>query len=428
MKNQYHLLATKRFLPLFLTQFLGAFNDNIFKNALVIMITIRLGGLTNSPAPLLITLAAGLFILPFFLFSSTAGQWADKYDKSMLIRHIKTAEIIIMAIGMVGFITINIPLLMGVLFLMGSQSAFFGPLKYAILPDHLSQDELLAGNALVETATFIAILCGTITGGIFIMGANGPAKVAMFTLGLAVLGRLISSTIPSAPAVQPELKINYRLFSQTWSSMVYFAHDRYLFRTMIAVSWFWFIGASILSQLPTYGQRVLLGDELVITFLLTAFSVGIGCGSLLCNTVLKGRISLRMLSIAALGMSLFLLDLYWLNNTPAPTNQHAIDYSFSTFLTQWAHIRVLFDLTALAICGGVYIVPLYAVIQQRAPADHRARAIANLNVLNALFMVISALLMMGLLSLKLTIPEIFLTLAIMNIMLLPWFHKLSKNA
>ena len=409
--NQFQLLASRRFLPLFITQFLGAFNDNIYKNALVIFIAFTLADQAGMNSSVLVILAAGLFILPFFLFSAFAGQLADKYEKSMLIRRIKIAEIIIMLAAACGFYFLNLVFLLLVLFCMGAQSAIFGPLKYGILPQLLSESELTGGNGMTQMGTYIAILCGTVTGGILIaIKPEGIYLVSALVVIIAILGWLSSRFIPLAPAVVPDLYINRNIPAEIIHILRYSLEDRTLFWHILAISWFWFFGATFLSVIPAYTRDVLSGDEYLATLLLTAFSVGIGTGSLLCERLSRRRIEPGLVPIGAAGLCLFAIDLFLAGGNQIDNNSVFI---LANFLQQngW---RVLLDLSLIGLFGGLYIVPLYASVQQQAKPDHRGRIIAANNILNAFFMVMSAVLTIGLIALEITILQIFMIIAVLH--------------
>ena len=402
--SQFNLLNSKRFLPLFVTQFLGALNDNIYKNALVIFIAFTIADQTEIESSILVIIAGGLFILPYFLFSATAGQLADRYEKSILIRRIKLMEILIMGLAVVGFITQSLMMLMTVLFFMGMQSTFFGPLKYGILPQHLKLHELTGGNGLVQMGTYIAILGGTIIGGALIALDNyGIAIVSIIVLGVAFGGWFVSRYIPVADAADETLTIDWNFLSQTIYILRYVISEKGIFVAIIAISWFWFIGATYLSLVPTYTRDILMGNELVTTGLLTAFSIGIGSGSLICEKLSSGKIEPGLVPIGALGLTIFAIDLFFIG-TPAVGGQMAME--LSEFLREPIHWRVLFDLTMIGFFGGIYIVPLYAMVQHRANEQLRARVIAATNILNALFMVVSAIIVIALIKLSFSIPEI----------------------
>ncbi len=412
----FALLKQRRFGPFFWTQFSGAFNDNLFKNALILLIAYQgaqlATGLDNN---ILINVAAGLFVLPFFLFSATAGQIADKMEKSRLIRAIKVLEIGIMVMAAVALVLGNVWLLLGVLFLLGTQSAFFGPVKYGLLPQHLHEQELVAGNGLVEMGTFVAILLGTIAGGLLIAtGAGGPMWVAGAVLLVAVAGYLLSRLIPWTPAVDPGLKINWNVFTETIKIVGFMRQKRAVFLSIIGISWFWFFGALYLTQFPNYTHVILGGNELVGTLLLATFSIGIGLGSILCDRMAGQKVEIGLVPFGSIGLSIFAIDLYFaVPYAAVATETLAGPMAFLSEPWAW---RVIADIFLLSLFGGFYIVPLYALIQQRSKRSHLSRIIAGNNIINALAMVLAAV--MGALFLGvfgLTIAETFLVVALMNV-------------
>lgn len=405
-----NLLGTRRFGPFFWTQTLGAFNDNVFKNALVILVSFGIAGLSQDQINLYVNLAAGLFILPFFLFSATAGQLAEKYEKSRLIRIIKFGEIGIMGLAVIGLYLGQVPFLLGVLFLMGAQSALFGPVKYSILPQALRPAELISGNAWVEAATFLAILLGTMLGGWLIARSYGVPGVSIVIVAIAVLGYLTARAIPTAPAAAPDLKINWNAFSETWRNIAFMRSNRTVFLSVLGISWFWFYGATFLAQLPNWTKLNLGGNEQVVTCLLTVFSLGIGLGSLLCERLSGHKVEIGLVPLGSIGLSLFGVDLYF----AAPGEAVTTGLGAAAWLAQAGSIRVLVDLLLIGVAGGLFIVPLYALIQTRSAASHRSRIIAGNNILNAAFMVASAMLAIALLKLGLNIPQLFLAAAILN--------------
>jgi len=414
--SQYSLMKSRQFLPLFCVQFLGAMEDNIFKNALIIFITFTLADTLAVNSSILVALSGGVFILPYFLFSATAGQVADKYEKSYLIRRITFSEVMIMAFALTGFISQSVVILMTVLFLTGIQSAFFGPLKYAILPQHLRMEELTGGNGMIQMGTFLAILIGTIIGGMLVaIEGYGIYLVSLLAVTVAAAAWIASWYIPVAPASDDRIRIDWNMARQTWHILRYSCADKNVFIAIIAVSWFWFLGATYLSLVPTYTRDVLLGDERVATILLTAFSLGIGAGSLLCERLSKGGIEPGLVPIGALGLTLFAIDLF-ITGTPH-VHQGAAAMGASEFLTYFVHWRILFALTAIGFFGGIYIVPLYAMVQHRSSPEYQARIIAANNILNAIFMVASALLLIVLIKLALTIPQIYLVLGVLNLII-----------
>jgi hypothetical protein len=408
--NQFGLLTERRFGPFFWTQALGAFNDNVFKNALVIMITFQAAQLSAGQVNLYVNLAAGLFILPFFLFSATAGQVAEKYEKSALIRWVKLLEIGIMLLAVLGFWLGSVGFLMAVLFLMGTQSALFGPVKYAILPQHLRDHELVGGNGLVEMGTFIAILLGTMLGGWQIALAGGNFWVGGTLVAIAVAGYAVSRFIPAAPAMAPELSINWNPVTETWRNFQFMRTNRTVFLSVLGISWFWLYGATFLAQLPAYTKQYLGGDESVVTLMLTVFSLGVGAGSLLCERLSGRKVEMGLVPLGAIGLTLFGLDLYFAK----PDVAAVTGLAWREFLDAPGNGRVAFDLLMTGVFGGFYIVPLYALIQSRSEPSHRSRIIAGNNILNALFMVVSAVVSILLLDAGLTIPELLLTVALMN--------------
>ncbi|MBY0340862.1 MAG: MFS transporter [Rhodocyclaceae bacterium] len=416
MSTQFGLLREARLLPLFLTQFLGAFNDNVMKNAMVILIAFRGSELSTLDPGILVNACAGIFILPFFLFSASAGQLADKFEKSGLIRWVKLLEILITALAVIGFWQLSLPWLLGALFLMGTHSALFGPLKYAILPQHLRPEELVGGNALIESSTFLAILLGTIVGGLLI-GMTAPVWAGLACLVIALLGYACSRAIPAAAAADPGLRLNHNPLVETWRNLAEARHDKGLFIIMAAISWFWFYGAMFLSQVPAF-TRDLGGNESVTTLFLASFSIGIGIGSLLCERFSRGRIEAGLVPLGLIGLSLFAVDLY------LATAAHAVaSGSAMHFLSQPGSLRILLDLTMIGVAGGIYCVPLYTLLQTRARASHRSRSIAATNILNSLFMVAAALLAMLLLGQGLAALDLFLITGLLNLGVGFWLHR-----
>jgi hypothetical protein len=396
------LIASRRFGPLFATQFLSAFNDNALKNALVLIVAYRTDSGGGS-APLLIPLAGGLFILPFFLFSAVAGELADSHDKARLVRLIKLVEIAVMGLAAVGVLAGNVPLLLGLLCAMGVEAAFFGPIKYAILPDLLAPEELLLGNALVEAGTFLAILLGAIAGILVALGDGGFA-VAALMLAVAVAAWGASFGIPATAPEAIRRRPSWNLLAATARLLRDAAGTAVPFRAMLAISWFWLIGATLLAQFPSYVRFVLGAEESVVTLFLTVFSVGIAVGSLVCNRVLGGRVSPRVVPWGALGIGAFAIDLWLATPAPAP----AALAGLAAFLAAPPHWRILADLFGMSVSGGIFIVPLYVLLQVASAAGHRARAIAANNVVNAAAMVLSAVATIALLAAGVSIPDLFL--------------------
>ena len=409
--SQFSLMQERRFAPFFMTQFLGAFNDNVFKNALVIMITFQVAGLTSDQINGMVNLCAGLFILPFFLFSASAGQLADKYEKSMLIRWIKLLEIVVMLGAAVAFYLDSVYALITLLFLMGAQSSLFGPVKYGILPQHLREDELVGGNGLIESGTFLAILIGTLLGGVLIGIDGGKYWVSLAIVVLAILGYWASCYIPPAAATDPELEFNYNPFSETWHNLCSAHKNRTVFLSVLGISWFWFYGATVLAQLPNYTRLTLGGNESVVTVLLTLFSLGIGLGSLACERLSGHKVELGLVPFGSIGLTVFGIDLYF----AAPFAQESATLiGAAEFIQQPMHWRVMLDIVLIGLFGGFYIVPLYALVQSRSEVSHRSRIIAANNIINALFMVVSAILAILLLGAGLNIPQLILVTALMN--------------
>ncbi len=402
-----NLLHQRRFLPLFVTQFLGAFNDNLFKNTLILLIVY--GG-TRSAEDIgaFSALAGGIFILPFFLFSATFGQMADKWEKTIFVRATKILEIGIMILASIGFYLNHIPLLLGALFLMGTHSTLFGPVKYSVLPQHLHRDELVAGNGLIEMGTFIAILLGQMLAGI-LMSENLLLASCVAMILVAIIGYISARQVPVAPATDPQLQINWNIFSETWRLLKYSKQNWTVFQSMLGISWFWFYGATILSQLPVYAKANLGADETVFTLLLAIFSIGIGVGSLLCDRLSQGRIEIGLVPLGSIGLSVFAIDWALIDVKPA-----AELLSISQFLTANSSIHVLIAMFLIGVFGGFFTVPLYALIQTRTPRSHQSRVIAANNVLNALLMVISAVFAGTLLKSGLSIPMLILVVAVMN--------------
>ncbi|WP_299013985.1 MFS transporter [uncultured Photobacterium sp.] len=408
--NQFSLLGTKRFLPFFITQGLGAFNDNLFKNVLLLFIAFS-GLYTQESSTTLINLAAGLFILPFFLLSPIGGQLADKYEKSALIRKIKLAEMVITSVGAVALWFNFVPCLLVVLFLMGAQSALFGPVKFSLMPQHLVEEELVGGNAIVEMGTFVAILGGTVAAGLLFSVEHSMLWIAISVLALSMMGYLASRSIPHAKANDSTLSVNWNPFSQLVKTIRNARKNKTIFLSILAISWFWFVGATYLTQLPHFARDYLGGNPQLVTLLLTVFSIGIAIGSLICEKLSGGKIELGIIPIGACGISVFGIDLYFACQQVAVETNIAV----LAFLAVSENIRLLVDLALVSAFGGVFVVPLNALIQQRSEAKIRAQTIAANNVMNALFMVLSAATAVLLLNVfDFTILELFLTVSIVN--------------
>lgn len=419
--NQYQLLKERRFAPYFCVQFLGAMNDNVFKNALLILFAFQTTQITSLDSNTLINLAAGLFILPFFLFSATFGQFADKYEKAHLIQITVLIEAVIMVMGAVGFYLQSLSLLLSALFLGGVQSALFGPVKYSILPQHLKREELTGGNGLVEMGTFVAILIGTILGGLLIGDRQmGTTWVAIATISFSCLGFAISFLIPRSPPPDPALKINWNPVTETLGNLRFAKKNRTVFLSMLGISWFWFYGATFLSQFPNYAKNVLGGNEQVVTIMLVLFSIGIGVGSLLCERLSGRKVEIGLVPFGSIGLTLFGVDLFFAApDMPPPELAGAAE-----FLRQPGNWRVMFDLLMIGAFGGFYIVPLYSLVQTRSGKSHLSRVIASNNILNAFFMVVSAIMAIVLLGLGMTIPQLLLATALLNALVAIYIYTL----
>ncbi|MFZ6050118.1 MFS transporter [Pseudomonas sp. CR3202] len=419
--SQFALLGTRRFLPFFVTQLLGAFNDNIFKQSLILAILYKLA--ISGDKSVFTNLCALLFILPFFLFSALGGQFGEKFAKDALIRAIKLAEVAIMAVGALGFFFDSLPLLFLALFAMGTHSALFGPVKYSILPQVLQENELVGGNALVEMGTFLAILAGTISAGIMMSVERYEPVVACAIVITASLGYLASRGIPRAAAALPELKLDWNIFRQSWRIMRLGLGQRpSVSRSLVGNSWFWFLGAVYLTQIPAYSKELLHGDESVVTLILTVFSVGIALGSMLCERLSGGKVEIGLVPFGSIGLTLFGLLLWW-HSGEFP--QGAVPHDWLALLGHGQAWLILADILGIGLFGGFYIVPLYALIQARTAENERARVIAANNILNALFMVVSAIASILFLSVAgLSIPELFLVVSLMNIAVNSYIFKI----
>jgi 1-acyl-sn-glycerol-3-phosphate acyltransferase len=420
-RSQFRLLAERRFGPFFSVQFLGALNDNVFKQALVVLLAYQTASFTTMSSDTLQNLAQALFILPFFLFSASAGQLADKYEKSRLITVTVALELGVMMLGAAGLFMKSLPLLLTALFLGGVQSALFGPVKYAILPQHLKESELVGGNALVETGTSIAILAGMILGGWLIAHpAWGIAGIAVLTCAISASGIVLSRFIPKAPAPDPGLALNPNPVQETWRILLFAAANRTVFLSILGISWFWLYGATLVTQFPNLTRNVLQGNEQVVTLLLVVFSIGIGAGSLLCERLSGHKVELGLVPFGSIGLTLFGIDLGLAAAVPSAGT--ALD--LGEFLHQPTSWRVLADLMMIGVFGGLYIVPLYALVQSRSEPTHRSRIIAANNVLNALFIVAAAGISIGLLAAGLSIPQLIVVAALMNAAVALYIYRL----
>ncbi len=419
------LLCTKSFFALFWVQFLGAFNDNLFKNALVMLITFRLSQ-SNGETGLLITLAAGLFILPFFLFSGLAGQLADRYPKSFLIQKIKLAEVVVMLLGAIALLNLQLELLFLTLFLMGTQSAFFGPIKYSVLPEILEEKSLMQGNALFSGSTFIAILFGTILGGIGVLMPNGTTVMSLAIIGVALLGYAVSLLLEPSKIHNQDLQIEANIFKSSWQLIALCKDYQTSFFAVIAISWFWFLGAVMLSQIPTLVKYNLLAGEGVVTAFLSVFSIGIALGSGLVSKFFKNDVDLKWHGLFLGLISLLLVAMVWMIDLSA---QFLFLYSespgllsFNEFISIWPLNSLLILLLLIALFGGAYIVPLYTLLQTQTPTKVRARMVAVNNIFNAFLMVLSAILVMIGFVLSLSLLNILLCLAALNLSIGLWIQ------
>src|ERR1700761_2576703 len=421
-ESQFRLLSERRFASFFWTQFLGAMNDNVFKIGFTSLVTYQTARFSGVDAKTAAFLISAIFILPFVLLSATSGQIADKYDKAMLTRFVKTFEIAVMLIGGTGFWLHSAPLLYLCTFLMGVHSTLFGPVKYSYLPQHLAKTELVGGNGMVEMGTFVAILIGTIIGGEaagFV--EHGAVVLACACVGIALVGRVVSMFVPATPAPQPDLQINWNPVSETWRNLKIAHENRTVFLSLLGISWLWFVGATFLSSFFNFAKDVLSANPDVVTVLLGTFSIGIGLGSLMCERLSKRRIEIGLVPLGSIGMSVFAIDLFFASHALPPA-AHLL--SVGEFLTMPANWRVLADLFLLAMFGGLYSVPLYALIQSRSQPSHRARIIAANNILNSLFMIVSSLMAVALTSAGFSIPAIFLVTALLNIVVATYIYSL----
>lgn len=421
--NQFALLKQRRFAPFFWVQFLGAGNDNIFKFAFTVLATYgaaQWGGLDAKVAGAVI---GGIFILPFVLFSATAGQIADKYDKDRLIRFVKSFEIAVSLVIAAGFIwRLPMALFAGV-FLMGLHSTLFGPVKFSYMPQNLEESELTGGNGLVEMGTFVAILLGTMLGGALVgIPEVGPHYVAYVTIGAAVLGRVAAGLVPHSPASDPGIRINWNPFTETWKNLKYAKDNRTVFLSMLGISWLWFFGAIFLTSFTGFAKDVLGGNEQVVTLLLATFSIGIGIGSLLCEKMSGNKVEIGLVPFGSIGMTVFAVDLYFASRGMQPSGL----VGAAEFIKHGTSWHVMADLFLLAMFAGFYSVPLYALIQSRTEKSHVARVIAANNILNALFMVVASIMSAVLLSsaVGFTLPQLFLVTAILNALVAIYIYTL----
>ncbi|OLF39429.1 MFS transporter [Psychrobacter sp. Cmf 22.2] len=429
MANQFQLFKRRRFNAMFFTQFLGAFNDNIFKQALILVLTYTAASQIGVEVSILNNLAAMLFILPYFLFSALAGQIADKFEKSKLTRFVKLLELVIMTVAAIGFVFEWYALLFVALFLMGTHSTFFGPIKYAYLPQAMQKDELVGANGLFQMGTSLAILLGMIVAGVLTQLPQSLYWISATVVVVALLGYMAARFIPMTPAMQPNLTINWNILTTSIATVRYLYSLPFLFFVILGNSWFWFYGATFLTQTPEFSKVILQGDESVVIFLLTLFSVGVSIGSLLCKSLTKNQVSLRLLPFGIAGLSIFAVDLYFsLSGLDIDLTSNTL-LGISDVFGRSGSLRVFADLFFLGFSGGLYIVPLYASMQAYAPKSHRARIVGANNIFNAIFMVTSAIFAIVVLNtLNLSLPQLFLVTGVLNIIFGVFLYtKLNKH-
>lgn len=417
--GQFRLLRERRFAPFFLAQALGAFNDNLLKNVLVLAATYQTARFTHLDPKLLVNLAGGLFILPFVLFSGVAGQLADRFDKTRVLRAVKAAEILIMAIAAGGFVSHSLTLLLASLFLMGVHSTFFAPAKYGLLPQILKPAELVGGNALLEMGTFVAILLGT-TGAGVLAGRDSTPLVGGALLAVAAAGLAASLFIPRLPPAAPGLRVDWNPWTSSWANISAARESRPVFLSLLGLSWFWFYGALVLAQLPVYCRFVINSGEAVVTLMLVDFAAAVGLGSLLCERLSGRKVEIGLVPFGSLGLTVFAVDLA-LASPAAPATQAL---TVREFLVQPHAWRILIDLFGIGLFGGFYVVPLYAMVQERAPAQKLSRVIAANSILNALFMVAAAAFGALVLAAGLSVPQLLLLTAALNLGVAAYIYSL----
>ena len=428
--SQFSLLKQRRFSPFFWTQFCGAANDNIFKVGFTSLVTYQTALFEGVDAKTAAFVISAIFILPFVLFSATSGQLSDKFDKARVMRFVKSLEIAIMVVGGAGFLLHDVRLLYACTFMMGVHSTLFGPVKYAYLPQHLNERELVGGNGMIEMGTFVAILVGTIVGGeLADLGVAGPTVIAAVCLIVAIVGRVVVAFVPPSPSDQPDLRINWNPFTETWRNLKLAKQERAVFLSLLGISWLWFFGATFLTSFFNFSKDVLGGDPQVVTLLLAIFSIGIAFGSLLCERLSRGKVEIGLVPFGSIGMTVFAIDLYFASHRLSPANVASSSLlGMLAFVTdetnRFAHWRVMIDLFLLALFGGLYSVPLYAMIQSRSAPSHRARIIAANNILNSLFMIVSSVMAIVLFSFGFTIPQLFLVVGLLNAVVAIYIYTL----
>lgn len=416
---------------MFITQFMGAFNDNLFKQALLLVLTYNVASQMGMEISTLNNLAAMLFILPYFLFSALAGQLADKYEKSKLTVNIKILEIVIMVIAVFGFFMQLYWLLFVALFLLGTQSTFFGPIKYAYLPQVMHEDELVGANGLFQMGTSLSILLGMIVAGVLTQLTNAYVWICTTVVLVAIVGLMGAKNIPNTPATQPNLTVNWNIITTSWQTIQFLYGFPLLFFIILGNSWFWFYGATFLTQVPEFSKTILHGNEVVVIFMLGLFSVGVSIGSLLCKQFTKNQVSLKLLPFGIAGLSVFAINLFFSLRGIGDIQISADKLlGITELLAVDGSVRVFTDLFFLGFSGGIYIVPLYAYMQAYAPKSHRARVIGANNIFNAIFMVTSAIVaIMALSVLSLSLPQLFLITGVLNLIFGGFLYlKLHKHA
>ena len=429
MQDSLHLLRTRRFLPLFTTQFLGAFNDNLFRTAMVMLVIYGIYRDATQEATFS-AIAGGLFILPFFLLSALAGQLADAGDKAVIIRIVKTAEIFIMIGGAAGLLLHNVPLLLAALTAMGIHSSFFGPIKYAILPQHLRDDEVLGGTGLVEAGTYIAILGGTLLGGILVLrnpdGSLHAEWAALGVLVVAIIGRISGGLVPPAPpeAGAPPLKMDWHIVRASVTLVNATLHVPRLFLAIVSISFFWSMGAVLAAQFPPLVKNALDSDQTVATLFLAIFSVGVAVGSVAVNRLLKGHVSAKFSPVSALAMGLFVLDLFRRVKTWPQQGQELMDVT--AFLATANGPFIVLDLFGVAVAGGMFVVPLYAFLTTTVPKSETARTIAANNIVNSGFMVAATLILTVAVQLGVTVADSLLIVAVASVIAAGLAWKLHR--
>ena len=410
--NQLYLFKERRFLPLFITQYAGCFNDNLIKNALVILVTYRLADKLSLPLAQMILLANAVFVVPYILFSAIAGQLADKYERSKIILCVKAAEILIAALAMYGFHNENIFIMYMAVSLMGIHSTFFGPVKYSILPDHLSKEELLSANGYIEAATFVGILLGTLLGGLY---TTWESLVMIVIMATAVSGFVSALYISPSNNSIPDLKLNYNLWQESISILKHSASNKTVFLSILGISWFWFVGAAFLSEVPMLSKEIFCANEYVANLFLAIFSIGVGIGSFWCSRIFENEITARYVPVAAVGLSLFAIDLYFACGSLVPSVCNGELYGLWDFLSRLNNLRTLFDLFFISAISGIYVVPLIAVMQYFSAPNYRSRVIGANNIMNAVFMIASSLMLSLLFKMNLSVPTVILFVSIINI-------------